>query len=113
MSTNPELESQLSSHMDELREAGAGGEAERLAEIIARKAKDEALGMARLLVSKADHELLGATEFEIRDRVHRIGAHALATAVNERKKRGTKAPAAVVRTATKRPGSSTTGPRTL
>ena len=34
MSTNPELESQLSSHMDELREAGAGGEAERLAEII-------------------------------------------------------------------------------
>ena len=88
-------------------------EAQRLAEIIARKAKDEALGMARLLVSKADHELLGATEFEIRDRVHRIGAEALASAVNERKKRGTKAPAAVVRTATKRPGSSITGPRTL
>ncbi|HWD73142.1 MAG TPA: hypothetical protein VG779_11510 [Actinomycetota bacterium] len=34
MSTNPELEAQLSSHMDELREAGAGSEAERLAEII-------------------------------------------------------------------------------
>ena len=34
MSTNPELEAQLSSHMDELREAGAGDEAERLAEII-------------------------------------------------------------------------------
>jgi hypothetical protein len=34
VSTNPELEAQLSSHMDELREAGAGDEAERLAEII-------------------------------------------------------------------------------
>ena len=34
MSTNPELEAQLSSHMDELREAGAGDEAERLVEII-------------------------------------------------------------------------------
>ena len=34
MSTNPELEAQISSHMDELREAGAGDEAERLAEII-------------------------------------------------------------------------------
>ena len=48
-------------------------EAQRLAEIIAAKAKEEALQMARLLVSKPDRELLGATEFEIRDRVHRIG----------------------------------------
>jgi len=68
-------------------------EAQRLADIIAQKAKGEALVMARLLVSKADHELLGATEFEIRDRVHKIGAHALETAVNQRKKGGTKGPA--------------------
>src|SRR5437667_12148074 len=34
VSTNPELEAQLSSHMEELREAGAGSEAERLAEIL-------------------------------------------------------------------------------
>jgi len=34
VSTNPELEAQLSAHMDELREAGAGSEAERLAEIL-------------------------------------------------------------------------------
>ena len=34
MSTNPELEAQLSSHMDELRKAGAGSEAERLADIL-------------------------------------------------------------------------------
>lgn len=65
-------------------------EAQRLAEIIAQKTKEEALAMARLLVSKPDHEILGATEFEIRDRVHKLGAHAIETAVNERKKRGTK-----------------------
>jgi hypothetical protein len=65
-------------------------EAQRLAAIIAEKVKEEALRMARLLVSKKDHELLGATEFEIRDRVHKIGAHAIETAVNERKKGGTK-----------------------
>ena len=64
-------------------------EAQRLADIIARKAKEEALQMARLLVSKSDHELLGATEFEIRERVHKIGACALETAVNQRKKGGT------------------------
>lgn len=66
-------------------------EAQRLAEIIAQKAKQEALNIARLLVSKADHELLGATEFEIRDRVHRIGSHALETALNGRKKGATEA----------------------
>ena len=34
MSTNPELEAELSSNMEELREAGVGDEAERLAEIL-------------------------------------------------------------------------------
>jgi pyruvate/2-oxoglutarate dehydrogenase complex dihydrolipoamide dehydrogenase (E3) component len=65
-------------------------EAQRLAEIIGKKAKEEALQIARLLVSKPNHELLGATEFEIRERVHRIGAHAIETAVNQRKKGGTR-----------------------
>jgi hypothetical protein len=65
-------------------------EAQRVADIIARKAKEEALAMARLLVSKPDQDILGATEFEIRDRVHKLGAHAIETALNERKKRGTK-----------------------
>jgi hypothetical protein len=66
-------------------------EAQRLADIIARKAKEEALIMARLLVSKQDHEILGATEFEIRNRLHKLGAHAIETALNERKKGGIKA----------------------
>jgi hypothetical protein len=56
-------------------------EAQRLANIIAEKAKEEALQMARLLVSKPDHELLGATEFDIRARVHKIGARAIEAAV--------------------------------
>jgi hypothetical protein len=64
-------------------------EAQRLADLIAQKARQEALHIARLLVSKADHDLLGATEFEVRDRVHKIGVYALETAVNGRKKGGT------------------------
>ncbi len=63
-------------------------EAQRLAERVAQKTKEEVLNIARLLVSKADHELLGATEFDIRERVHRIGAHTLETALNGRKKGG-------------------------
>ena len=65
-------------------------EAQRLAEIIGQRTKEEVLQMARLLVSKRDHEILGATEFEIRDRVHKLGAFAVETALNERKKGGTK-----------------------
>jgi len=65
-------------------------EAQRIAAIIGKKAQEEALHMARLLASKPDAQLLGATEFEIRDRVHKLGAHAIETALEERKKRGTK-----------------------
>jgi hypothetical protein len=65
-------------------------EAQRLANIIIEKTKEEAVQMARLLVSKPDHQLLGATEFEIRDRVHKIGACAIEAAVNQRKKGGTR-----------------------
>ncbi len=63
-------------------------EAQRLAAIIVAKAEQEALNLARLLVAKQDAELLGATEFEVRERVQRLGAFALQTAVNQRKKRG-------------------------
>lgn len=54
---------------------------------------DEAQRLARLLATKEDAHLLGSTEFEVRDAVHRLGAKALETALNERKKGGTKAPA--------------------
>jgi hypothetical protein len=65
-------------------------EAQRLADSIAVKTKEELLRITRLLVSKQDHELFGETEFQVRDLVHKIGAHAIETAVNERKKGGTK-----------------------
>jgi hypothetical protein len=65
-------------------------EAQRLAASIAVKTKEELLQITRLLVSKKDHELLGETEFQVRDLVHKIGARAIETAVNERKKGGTK-----------------------
>ena len=65
-------------------------EAQRMAAIIAKKFEQEALEMCRLMASKADRDLLGKTEFEIRDRVHALGAHVIETALNERKKGGTK-----------------------
>ncbi len=68
-------------------------EAQRLAERVMMRTRQEVLDIARLLVSKADRDLLGQTEFEVRDRVHRIGAHALETALAERKKGGTRGPA--------------------
>jgi hypothetical protein len=66
-------------------------EAQRLAAIIGRKAQDEALRMARLLVTKSDAEIFGQAEYELRDAAHRVAAHALETALAERKKRGTAA----------------------
>jgi hypothetical protein len=48
-------------------------------------------GLAELLACKEDGQLLGPTEFEVRDRVHRIGAKAIEAAVNGRKKGDTKA----------------------
>ena len=68
-------------------------EAQRIAAIVGKRAQEEILHMARIMASKADGQLLGATEFEVRDRGHRIVAHAIATALNERKKGGTKGPA--------------------
>lgn len=48
--------------------------------------------LADLLASKPDRQLLGQTEFEVRDLVHKIGAKGLETALEERKKGGTKVP---------------------
>ena len=61
-------------------------EAQRLAETVALKTREELLQIARLLVSRRDDQLFGDTEFQVRDLVHQIGARAIETAVNERKK---------------------------
>ena len=49
--------------------------------------------MAKLLASKPYKQLLGQTEFEVRDLAHDLGAKALQTALDERKKGATAGPA--------------------
>ncbi len=65
-------------------------EAERIYQALRPACDDEIRRIARLLASKPDDKLLGKTEFEVRDAVHRIGAKAIETALNERKKGGIK-----------------------
>jgi len=81
-------------------------EVERLMQMLREKTDQDFRELAELLVRKEDGELFGATEFEVRDLVHGIGAKALATTLAERKKRGTTAPAASAPTASKQPSSS-------
>lgn len=44
--------------------------------------------MAKLLNVKTDKDLFGKTEFDLRDRVHELGAKALEIAADERQKKG-------------------------
>ena len=63
-------------------------EAERLFHILRPALEAELRQMTRLLASKPDDKLLGKAEFEVRDRVHTIGAKVIEAALNERKKGG-------------------------
>jgi hypothetical protein len=85
-------------------------EAARIYAVLQQTTEADLKGLARLLASKADRDLLGATEFQVRDRVLRIGAQALQTALAERKKGGTTGRAAPARTAPRRPGSTAGSP---
>jgi hypothetical protein len=67
--------------------------AERIFQSLRQATESDLRSLAELLASKPDRQLLGQTEFEVRDRVHKIGAKAIETALEERKKGGTKAPA--------------------
>lgn len=80
-------------------------EAQRIAAILGPKLQEETLRLARLLASKPDAQLLGKTEFEVRDRVHDLGARVIETALEERKKGGTTGRAAPARSAAKQRGS--------
>jgi hypothetical protein len=83
-------------------------EADRIKRRLLAAVEDEAQGIAELLASKPDGQLLGAAEFQVRDRVHAIGARAIEAALDERKKGATKAPAPAARPATA-PASSSAG----
>jgi Mg/Co/Ni transporter MgtE len=63
-------------------------DAQRIFERLGSLFDDERMRIARLLASKADPELFGKTEYELRDRVHHLGAEALQVAANERQKKG-------------------------
>jgi hypothetical protein len=65
-------------------------EAQRLFEAFQQPFLEEARRLAELLAAKPDAQLLGSTEFEVRDAVHRLGATALQTALQGRKKGGIK-----------------------
>ena len=66
---------------------------ERIYQSLRQAAESDLRLLADLLASKPDHQLLGPTEFEVRERVHKIGAKAFETALDERKKGATKGPA--------------------
>jgi len=85
-------------------------EALRIYDTLKRVADEDLLALARLLASRPDAELLGRTEFEARDRGHRIAAKAIGAALDGRKKGATAAPASPARRATAPPGSSVTRP---
>lgn len=77
-------------------------EVQRVFGLLRKATEQELWELARLMVSKKDSELFGRTEFEIRDRVLRMGARTLEATVDDRKKGGTKVAArpvpSVVRT---------------
>lgn len=85
-------------------------EAERIRQALLDASDDDLRELAELLATKTDSTIFGATEFAVRDIVHRIGATAIQTALQGRKKGGTMAPAAPAPTATRTPSSSGTEP---
>ena len=63
-------------------------EEQRIYERLQPLLEQEARRMAKVLAGKDDRQLLGKTEFELRDRVHELGAKALEAAIDERQKKG-------------------------
>ena len=86
-------------------------EAQRIYDILRQAADADLRQLAELLAAKADHEIFGATEFQVRDAVHKIGAKALETALQGRKKGATTAPVAPAPTAAKPPVSRDDRPK--
>jgi hypothetical protein len=71
----------------ELNEAQRA-EAELIYQRICGAFDDEARRLAQLMASKETRHLFGETEYQIRDRVHALGAEVLEAAADERIKKG-------------------------
>ena len=80
MNSSSQRKAELSSEQE--------AEAQRIYERLEAAFDQERMRMARLMASKGNHELFGPTEFELRDRVHALGAQALEAAADERQKKG-------------------------
>lgn len=81
-------------------------EAQRIYRLLQKACDDDLLPMARLLASKPNHQLRGATAFALRERGLPIGAKAVETARDERKKGATRTPAPPAPIAAKPPSVS-------
>ena len=68
-------------------------EADRIEQRLTELVRGDLRELAEHLASKPDGQLLGATEYEVRDRVHRIGARAIEVALAGREKGATAGPA--------------------
>lgn len=85
-------------------------EARRIYQVLKDKFDADLLAMARLLARTETGELFGRTEFEVRDRVHALGAKAIEGALAGRKKGGTSAAASPAPAASaRRPSRGTRG----
>jgi hypothetical protein len=69
-------------------DAAQEAEARRIYERLEDVFDQERRRMARLMASKANRELFGEAEFELRDRVHELGAQVLEATADERQKKG-------------------------
>lgn len=85
-------------------------EADRIFAALQQAAVADLRELADLLATKDDANTFGATEFTVRDIVHRIGAKALESALEGRKKGGTTGPPTPAPTAASPPGSTAGGP---
>lgn len=63
-------------------------EEQRIYDRLADCFEEERRRVARLLAGKDDSNLFGQTEFDLRDRVHALGARALEVVADERQKKG-------------------------
>jgi len=86
-------------------------ESDRIFAELQQAALNDLRELADLLATKDDTNTFGATEFTVRDIVHRIGAKAVETALEGRKKGDTKVPPTPARTAKKPPSSNDTDPK--
>lgn len=63
-------------------------EEQRIYDRLADCFEQERRRVAKLLAGKDDSNLFGQTEFDLRDRVHDLGARALEVVADERQKKG-------------------------